>query len=132
MRALNITLDNTVLRAPRPGLLDSLPYEVGERPASGAVIAVMLINSTPYARVYVPEPLRAQVHQGTAATIYIDGMPSPFAGHVRTISNEAAFTPYYSLTERDRSRLSYLAEVTLDNSGTCGIRPCQTMIEFAR
>jgi len=117
VRALSITLENTAVRAPRPGLLDSLPYEVGERPASGAVIAVMLINATPYARVYVPEPLRAQVHQGSAATIYIDGLPSPFTGQVRMISDEAAFTPYYSLTEQDRSRLSYLAEVTLNNPG---------------
>jgi len=30
---------------------------------------------------------------------------------VRWIANEAAFTPYYALTEHDRSRLSYLAEI---------------------
>jgi HlyD family secretion protein len=113
VRALNITLDNLTLRAPRTGRLDNLPYEVGERPASGAVIAVMLINKTPYARIYVPEPLRAKVHQGTAATVYVDGLEKPFAGQVRKISEEAMFTPYYSLTERDRSRLSYLAEVEL-------------------
>jgi HlyD family secretion protein len=80
----------------------------------GAVIAVMLINKAPYARIYVPEPLRAKVHQGTEAKVYIDGIEQAFNGHVRMISSEAVFTPYYSLTERDRSRLSYLAEVVLD------------------
>lgn len=113
VRAISITLDNLTLRAPRPGRLDNLPYEAGERPATGAVIAVMLINKTPYARIYVPEPLRAKVHQGTEATVYVDGLEKPFAGTVRKISEEAMFTPYYSLTERDRSRLSYLAEVVL-------------------
>lgn len=113
VRALKITLENTVLRTPREGLLDTLTYESGERPQAGAVVAVMLIDNTPYARVYVPEPLRAQVHQGTTATIYIDGLSKPVAGQVRMISNEAVFTPYYSLTERDRSRLSYLAEVSI-------------------
>ena len=113
VKFLTITLDNLTLRAPRQGRLDNLPYETGERPATGAIIAVMLINSTPYARVYVPEPLRAKVHQGTQAKIYIDGIEQPFSGEVRMISGEAVFTPYYSLTERDRSRLSYLAEVVL-------------------
>jgi HlyD family secretion protein len=118
VRALTITLENLTLRAPRTGRLDNLPYEVGERPATGAVIAVMLINKTPYARIYVPEPLRANVHQGTPAKIYIDGQAKPFDGQVRMISSEAVFTPYYSLTERDRSRLSYLAEVVLSDDAT--------------
>jgi HlyD family secretion protein len=118
VRALTITLGNLTLRAPRAGRLDNLPYEVGERPATGAVIAVMLINKTPYARIYVPEPLRAKVHQGTQATVYIDGLEKSYSGQVRMISSEAVFTPYYSLTERDRSRLSYLAEVVLTDSDT--------------
>jgi len=110
-RALAVTLENLVLRAPRPGRLDSLPYKTGERPTAGAVVAVMLVNSVPYARVYVPEPVRARVHQGSRAMIYVDGVSAPFPGRVRMISSEAVFTPYYSLTERDRSRLSYVAEV---------------------
>jgi len=32
---------------------------------------------------------------------------------VRYVSTDAAFTPYYALNERDRSRLSFLAEVEL-------------------
>ena len=113
VRALTITLDNLTLRTPRAGRLDNLPYQSGERPAAGAVIAVMLINRVPYARIYVPEPLRAGINQGTRASVYIDGIAQPFSGEVRMISSEAVFTPYYSLTERDRSRLSYLAEVEL-------------------
>ena len=35
------------------------------------------------------------------------------AGRVRTVSSEAVFTPFFALTERDRGRLSYLAEVDL-------------------
>ena len=34
---------------------------------------------------------------------------------MRYISAEAAFTPYYALTQKDRARLSYLAEVALDD-----------------
>ena len=35
-------------------------------------------------------------------------------GRVRTVSQEAAFTPYYALTERDRSRLTYVAKIDLE------------------
>jgi HlyD family secretion protein len=34
-------------------------------------------------------------------------------GTVRWVSADASFTPYFALTEHDRSRLSYLAELDL-------------------
>jgi len=35
---------------------------------------------------------------------------------VRFIASDAEFTPYYSLTAADRSRLSFLAEVVFDDA----------------
>jgi HlyD family secretion protein len=32
---------------------------------------------------------------------------------VRYVASEASFTPYYALTQRDRSRFSYVAEIPL-------------------
>ncbi|MGH8287055.1 MAG: hypothetical protein ACRETT_15000, partial [Steroidobacteraceae bacterium] len=87
--------------------------KLGERPPAGAAVVVMLADGAPYARVHVPEPLRVGVTAGLAARVHVDGFEEPFAGQVRYISAEAAFTPYFALTQRDRSRLSYLAEVTL-------------------
>ena len=43
----------------------------------------------------------------------IDGSDRDWRGEVRYVSSEAAFTPYYALNERDRSRLAFLAEVVL-------------------
>jgi HlyD family secretion protein len=40
-------------------------------------------------------------------------MAEPIAGQVRWIASEAAFTPYFALTERDRGRLSYVAKVDI-------------------
>jgi HlyD family secretion protein len=75
----------------------------------------MLADGIPYARVYVPEPMRARFRAGAAVTVAIDGVPEPLHGKVRYISAEATFTPYYALTQKDRSRLSYLAEIDLDD-----------------
>ncbi len=114
VRTLEVGLDRLTVIAPRAGVIDDLPLLPGERPAAGAVVAVLLTGDAPYARVYLPEPLRVQAHVGMAASVYVDGVDRPFAGHVRRVSSDPAFTPYYSLSERDRSRLSYLTEVALD------------------
>ena len=38
-------------------------------------------------------------------------------GKVRWVASEAAFTPYFALTERDRGRLTYEAKIDLDTGG---------------
>lgn len=103
------------VRAPRAGRIEALPYKLGERPAAGAPVVVMLADGTPYARVYVPETLRAQVTAGRTMAVTIDGVAGVLRGTVRYVSAEAAYTPYYALTQKDRTRLSYLTEITLDD-----------------
>jgi HlyD family secretion protein len=102
------------VRAPVGGYVDALPYHVGEKPIRGATVAVLLAAGAPFARIHVPAPLRPRLHVGTAAKITVDGEQREFRGQVRFVSSTAEFTPYYSLTQADRSRLSYLAEVVLD------------------
>jgi hypothetical protein len=61
--------------------------------------------------VYVPEPRRATIKPRVQAQIFVDGVKQPLAGFVRWVASDAAFTPYFALTQRDRSRLAFLAEV---------------------
>ena len=112
---LETTASRYVVRAPRDGVVEALPYKLGERPPAGAPVAVMLADGTPYARVYVPEPLRASYTAGARVQLRIDGVQQPLTGTVRYVSAEASFTPYNSLTQKDRTRLSYLAEITVDD-----------------
>jgi HlyD family secretion protein len=106
--------DRYTVRAPRAGIVEALPYELGERPAPGRALAILLADGAPFARVYVPEPLRTRFLPGVEVEVRVDGESRPFRGVVRYVASEAAFTPYYSLTQKDRSRLAYLAEITLD------------------
>ena len=108
-----LRLERLAVRAPIAGVVDALPFELGERPPPGAVVVVLLADSPPWARVYVPEPVRVKLRPGARAHVRIDGFESAFEGRLRSVSHEAAFTPYFALTQKDRSRLSYLAEVDL-------------------
>jgi HlyD family secretion protein len=113
-----VRLERLTVRAPRPGRVDSLPFERGERPPAGAVVAVMLAADPPYARVYVPAAARARISEGTRAQVTITGREGALEAHVKKLAHEAAFTPYYALTQHDRGRLSYLAEVEIEGAGT--------------
>jgi HlyD family secretion protein len=113
LEARKILADRMTIHAPRDGRIESIPYKLGAQPRTGDTVMTMLADQAPYARVYVPEILRARVQSGVSAEVTVDGIDRRFRAQVRYISAEAAFTPYYSLTERDRGRLSFLAEVTL-------------------
>lgn len=108
-----IDLERHALYAPVDGVLDSRLFELGERPSPGQPVLVMLGGPQAHARVFVPEDLRVHVAPGGKARIFVDGMDEPLAGRVRWVSSEAAFSPYYALTERDRGRLTYLAKVDI-------------------
>ncbi len=110
-RELEITDSRLILRATRAGVVDALPYKAGERPPRGTPVVVLLADTPAFARVYVPEPRRAFIRPRAKAQIFVDGVEQPLNGFVRWVATEAAFTPYYALTQRDRSRLAFLAEV---------------------
>jgi HlyD family secretion protein len=113
---LTVDLARHELRAPVDGVADTRLFELGERPAREQVVMVVLSGAQSYARVYVPESLRVHVTPGTLALIHVDGLDKSIQGRVRWISSEAAFTPYFALTERDRGRLSFVAKVDITDA----------------
>lgn len=111
---LRLTRERLDVRAPHAGRVDALPFRLGDQPATGATLVTLLTGPTPYARVYVPERQRADMRPAQRYTVHVDGADEPYAAHVRTVSSEAAFTPYYALSGDDASRLVYRAELVLD------------------
>lgn len=112
--AQTVALDKLKIVAPRDGRVDSLPYKLGDQAPVGASLAILLVGDAPYARVYVPEPMRANVKIGDRATVHVDGRDAALSGRVRAIRSEPSFTPYYALSGKDAARLSYLAEIVID------------------
>jgi len=115
---IQLDLERLKIYAPVDGMLDKRLYQLGERPQTGATIGVILDSSRTYARIYVPEPLRSSVQPGKQLDVRIDGVDQTINGTVRWVSADASFTPYFALTEHDRSRLSYLAEVDVPDASS--------------
>jgi HlyD family secretion protein len=112
--ALRVTLAKLHVVAPRDGRIDDVPYRLGDQAPVGAPLAIELVGDRPYARIYVPVAMRAQLKVGSSVQVYVQGREQPLAGHVRLLRAEPVFTPYYALSGDDATRLSYLAEVALD------------------
>jgi HlyD family secretion protein len=131
--AQQVTLDKLSLVAPRDALVDSLPYKLGDQPAVGQPLAILLVGDAPYARVYVPEPIRARVKVGDAARVFVDGRDEALAGTVRMIRTEPTFTPYYALIGKDAARLSYVAEIALPAKSASTLPPgLPVRVEFGK
>lgn len=112
----NKKLQDLTITAKRDGLLDTLPWNLGERVTAGSPVAIVLAGHVPFARVYVPEPYRVKIKSGDHLIVKVDGLEKSFEGTVRWISSEPAFTPYYALNQEERANLMYLAEIMLPDS----------------
>lgn len=106
-------LADLTVNASRDGLLEDLPYHVGERVPQGAVIAVILAADSTYARVYLPQANLSQFKVGQKVEVFADGITTPILGTVRKIASEASFTPYFALHQAERAHLMYLCEISL-------------------
>lgn len=114
-QSLNVELKllaDLTLVASRDGVLEDLPYHIGERVPQGAVLAVVAADSAPYARVYLPETALAQFKPGQQVQIRADGQTESFVGTVRKIATEASFTPYFALHQAERAQLMYVTEIS--------------------
>lgn len=114
--ALAVDRERTRITAPVDGWVERLPFEVGEQQPVGTPLAILLVGDRPYARVYVPQPLRLRIQIGSPAQITLQGDRRVFPGRVRAIRHAPVFTPYYALSGKDASRLSWLAEIELEAS----------------
>ncbi|WP_019030102.1 HlyD family secretion protein [Colwellia piezophila] len=112
----NKKLKDLTVTAKRDGLLDNLPWNLGERVTIGSPVAIVLAGNAPFARVYVPEPYRVKIKVNDKLTVQVDGLADPIIGTVRWISSEPAFTPYFALNQEERANLMYLAEIQLPDS----------------
>ena len=94
---IKLDIDRLKVYAPVNGMLDKRLYQLGERPQIGATVSVVLDSARTFARIYVPEPLRASVQPGKKLQVRIDGKPQTLTGTVRWVSTEVPGTPVMAI-----------------------------------
>jgi HlyD family secretion protein len=113
---LKLSHARLVLHAPRAGRVDALPFKAGDQPPLGASLASLLVGDAPYARVFIPASARANVREGQAFIVRVQGIDRDLHAKLRSVSRDPSFTPYYALTGDDASRLVYRAELVLTDA----------------
>ncbi len=98
------------------GVVDQLPYEVGERVPAGGVVAVVVADGKPWVRVWLPSRAVARVSSETTAGVRVEGLDQTLHGHVEDVSREGEFTPHYALTEREGAHLVFETRIVLDDA----------------
>ena len=112
-------LKDTVITAPAPGVVLRKNVELGETVAAGVPIFTMGDLSSPWIKVYVPEPQLTLVKLGQRAHVTVDTEPNRpkkiYDGWVSYISNEAEFTPKSVQTQEERVKLVFGVKVRVEN-----------------
>lgn len=109
-------LRDLTLRAHEAGVVDQLPFEVGERVPPGAVVAVVQTEDDPWVRIWIPARAVALLSPETRAEIKIEGLDGRFNGRIEEVAREPEFTPHYALTERESAHLVYRARAVLTDA----------------
>ncbi len=115
-------LDDLTLRSRESGVVDQLPFELGERVPAGGVAAVVLSDERPWVRVWMPARAVSRLQIGSSVTIEIEGLDEALSGTVRYLAHESEFTPHFALTERESAHLVYETRVVIDDAPP-GLRP---------
>ena len=109
-------LEDLTMRPLAGGVVDQLPFEVGERVPAGGVVAVIQTDDKPWVRVWLPSRAVGRLGGGAEARVTVEGYPGSFTGRLLDVAREPEFTPHYALTERESAHLVYQTRIALDDA----------------
>lgn len=113
---LQARLNDTELRAPAVGVIQSRILEPGETATPTRPAFVLALTYPKWIRAYVPEPELGHLKPGMTARVYSDSFPErAFEGRVGFISPQAEFTPKSVQTTDLRTALVYETRVWVDD-----------------
>jgi len=116
LRAVDVQLERTVLRAPVAGTVLSRTTDPGEVLPVGAVALTLGLLDDLTITVYLPEDRYGAVGLGDPVRITVDSFPGEsFEGRVLRIADRAEFTPRNVQTEAGRRTTVFAVEIAIDN-----------------
>lgn len=111
-----VNLDDAVLAAPAPAIVQSRILEPGDIASPSRPVLTLALTEPLWARVYLAELDLGRVQQGQPAVVYTDSFPGQgYEGWVGYVSPSAEFTPKTVQTTELRADLVYQARVFVCN-----------------
>jgi multidrug resistance efflux pump len=105
----------TVVKAPADGIVESLDLRPGDLVPANQPVARILEPGQLWVRVWVPEPLLGRVRLGQKAAITVDTYPKrEFSGKVVEIRQQGEYTPRNIQTLKQRMDLVFGVKVAVD------------------
>ncbi len=119
LRAVDLTLEDAVVRAPLDAVVLTHSVEQGEVKAPGVVVMTLGNVDRMTITVYLAENQYGQVRVGDIASVTADSFPGEaFEAEVVRIADEAEYTPRNVQTEEERQTTVYALELrVLDPEG---------------
>jgi HlyD family secretion protein len=108
--------DRTVT-APVAGRVERLFFSQGEMAAAGTPVLSLLPARALKVRFYLAEADRPQFALGDSVAVSCDGCPEGVTATLSRFASAPQFTPPIIYSRDERSRLTFLAEATLDPDG---------------
>jgi len=115
LAAIEQQIADSVVLAPRDGVLTERVAEPGEVLPPGATLGVLTELARPWLNVWVDEPSLARIRIGDPVEVRVDGREGGLTGIVAFVSPTAEFTPKNVQTPEERAKLVFRVKVALDN-----------------
>jgi HlyD family secretion protein len=115
LATIDKAISDATVTSPAAGLITQKLADQGELIAPRVPILVVADLDTPWANVYVDEPLIPRITLGQDVTLYTDAGGQGLTGKITFISPKAEFTPRNVQTAEERSKLVFRIKVTVDN-----------------
>jgi multidrug resistance efflux pump len=107
--------DETVVRAPRAGVIEVMALRPGDLVAANQPVATLLEPDQIWVRIYVPEPRLGLVRLGQRAAISVDTFPKrSFGGKIVEIRTRGEYTPRNIQTLEQRQDQVFGVKVQID------------------
>jgi HlyD family secretion protein len=115
LAVLRRQLEETEVRSPVTGLVQTIDLLPGDMVAAAQPLAVIIERDNLWVRVYVPETRLGRVRVGEAVSVFIDTFPDrPFTARVSSVSARGEYTPRNLQTADQREDLVFAVRLDLD------------------
>lgn len=111
---VQLQLEDTELKAPEDGVVQTRAIEPGSMVDAGSVALVVTKTGEAWVRAYVDEPSLGKTVPGARVDVYTDSRKEPYEGRIGSVSPRAEFTPRTVETTDLRTSLVYRVRVLID------------------